>query len=246
MDNNDTVGLGAVGLMALAIVMVLFLTIVLPAVTTDAAGILGFAGNLIGVAGTLIAAAIAWRAVQRQIAVQREIADRQSALQEFTALELGLTADNSDRELLAAIDESFKGTVGAFTTLLEGVRRGRRGRGWREGYGDGGGEAPYQTVLNESLNRSGTRIAQKIKWQILAVADAQRSIGIILRTQPQGLEGMMQPVDPKILPELEAIDLADRVETLRRSIAENLNSIEIDQRRLTKMKEAAAKRAGIV
>jgi hypothetical protein len=48
---------------------------------------IGFAGNFGAGAMTLIAAAIAWSAVQKQIAIQQEIANKQTAIQQFTILQ---------------------------------------------------------------------------------------------------------------------------------------------------------------
>jgi hypothetical protein len=69
-------GFGAVGVFALAIAIAILLTIGTPLSTTkesiELKDWLGFAGNLLGAIGTLIAAFIAWRAVQRQVDIQRE------------------------------------------------------------------------------------------------------------------------------------------------------------------------------
>jgi len=69
-------GLGALGLLSLAAALALLLTIGIPiTVSKDKVELkdwLGFAGNLLGAIFTVLAAVIAWYAVQRQIRVQRE------------------------------------------------------------------------------------------------------------------------------------------------------------------------------
>lgn len=69
-------GLGIVGLIVLASALALTLSIGVPIITASEAvklsDWLGFAGNVLGSGSALLAATIAWRAVQRQIAVQRE------------------------------------------------------------------------------------------------------------------------------------------------------------------------------
>jgi hypothetical protein len=75
MRNLDQ-GVGIIGLLALASALALLLTIGIPiAVSKEAVELkdwLGFAGNVLGAFVALLAAVIAWRAVQRQITVQRE------------------------------------------------------------------------------------------------------------------------------------------------------------------------------
>ncbi|MET4071544.1 hypothetical protein ABID58_006358 [Bradyrhizobium sp. S3.2.6] len=69
-------GLGVIGLLVLATVLALLLTLGIPiAVSKDTVELkdwLGFAGNVLGACVTLLAAVIAWRAVQAQIASQRD------------------------------------------------------------------------------------------------------------------------------------------------------------------------------
>jgi len=83
-------GLGAIGTLALAGVLSVLLTVGIPLVLARepirASDWLGFAGSIGGAMVTLIAAVLAWRAVQKQVEVQRDIADRQSALVAFKAL----------------------------------------------------------------------------------------------------------------------------------------------------------------
>lgn len=69
-------GLGIVGLAVLATVLALLLSVGVPLLTikeqVKLSDWLGFAGNVLGSGAALVAAAIAWRAVQRQIEIQRE------------------------------------------------------------------------------------------------------------------------------------------------------------------------------
>jgi hypothetical protein len=74
-------GLGTVGLMALAIVLTFVISAGLPLITTaepvKVSDWLGFAGNIVGAGGTLMAAFIAWSAVQQQISEQRRAVESQ-------------------------------------------------------------------------------------------------------------------------------------------------------------------------
>jgi hypothetical protein len=69
-------GIGAVGLLGLACALVVLLTTGLPLVLSPDAlklsDLYGFAGSILGSLVTLLAAFLAWRAVQKQIALQRE------------------------------------------------------------------------------------------------------------------------------------------------------------------------------
>lgn len=69
-------GFGAIGLLLLAAALSLLLTIGIPiSVSRDSIELkdwLGFAGNVLGAFVALLAAIVAWQAVQRQISVQRE------------------------------------------------------------------------------------------------------------------------------------------------------------------------------
>jgi hypothetical protein len=69
-------GAGAIGLLVLATAFALLLTIGIP-ITISENGLklsdfLSFSGNVLGACVTVIAAVIAWRAVQSQIVSQRE------------------------------------------------------------------------------------------------------------------------------------------------------------------------------
>jgi hypothetical protein len=76
MGRHYDQGLGAAGLILLAVVLSVLLTVGIPIVVSrDAVELkdwLGFAGNVLGAGVALLAAAIAWRAVQSQIAAQQE------------------------------------------------------------------------------------------------------------------------------------------------------------------------------
>jgi hypothetical protein len=69
-------GLGAIGLILLTVALALVFTLGVPISvsreTVELKDWLGFAGNVVGALMTLVAAIVAWRAVQRQITVQRE------------------------------------------------------------------------------------------------------------------------------------------------------------------------------
>jgi hypothetical protein len=90
MKNFD-LGLGVIGVLALASVLAILLMAGIPILLAGEAvkisDWLGFAGAFAGAMVTLIAAFVAWKAVQVQIAAQQAIADRQAALAEFDALQ---------------------------------------------------------------------------------------------------------------------------------------------------------------
>lgn len=69
-------GLGALGLLCFALALTLLLTIGIPISVFGGVGELddwlGFAGNIVGAAMTVVAAFVAWRAVQPQVSAQRE------------------------------------------------------------------------------------------------------------------------------------------------------------------------------
>lgn len=69
-------GFGVIGLLVLATALALLLTIGIPiTVSKEAVELkdwLGFAGNLLGAGVTVIAAAVAWVSVQKQITTQRD------------------------------------------------------------------------------------------------------------------------------------------------------------------------------
>lgn len=83
-------GLGAIGALSLTAALAVLLTAGIPILLAGdplkVSDWLGFAGSFAGAMVALIAAVIAWRAVQRQIETQMRIADRQSALAEYEAL----------------------------------------------------------------------------------------------------------------------------------------------------------------
>jgi hypothetical protein len=64
---------------------------------------LGFAGSIVGAAMTLVAAAIAWLAVQKQIGIQQKISDQQTAIQQFTILQSALGVVQEEDRLNALI-----------------------------------------------------------------------------------------------------------------------------------------------
>lgn len=76
IEVNIDRGLAATGLIVLACVLAIFLSIAVPiSITPDQIKLsdwLGFAGNVLAAAITIAAAVVAWHAVQRQIKSQRE------------------------------------------------------------------------------------------------------------------------------------------------------------------------------
>jgi len=101
-------GLGAMGLIALAAVLACFLAITLPVIRSSppahTSDWLGFAGGVVGGVMTLVAAGIAWFAVQRQISAQVAIAEVQSSIQTYNLLRDHIRAADSDKHLTGEID----------------------------------------------------------------------------------------------------------------------------------------------
>lgn len=70
---------------------------------------LGFAGSIIGAAMTVAAAGIAWAAVQRQISIQREIANSQGAIERFNIVQsqLAILENESRVTRLIALEAQY-------------------------------------------------------------------------------------------------------------------------------------------
>lgn len=97
-------GLGVIGLAILATVLAVFLSVGVPILTAKE-GVklsdwLGFAGNVLGSGTGLLAAAIAWRAVQKQIATQREQISLEVMIREEDRIEARLASLNGCIEYL--------------------------------------------------------------------------------------------------------------------------------------------------
>jgi hypothetical protein len=70
---------------------------------------LGFTGAIIGAAMTVAAAGIAWAAVQRQISIQREIANSQAAIERFNIVQaqLAIVENESRVTRLVALEAQY-------------------------------------------------------------------------------------------------------------------------------------------
>lgn len=89
--NKNLPGLSPLWLISLSLVLGTVIVVLLPvAIATGdpikASDWVGFAGSVVGGAMTVIAALVAWFAVQKQISAQQLIAERQMAIQAFDAL----------------------------------------------------------------------------------------------------------------------------------------------------------------
>jgi hypothetical protein len=121
-------GLGALGLLSLTAALALLLTIGIPiTVSKDRVELkdwLGFAGNVVGAFVTLLAAVIAWYAVQRQIGVQREANLPSVMTREETRLENDLHAFEVCIALLATAHSAkvVYDAGGSYTELDKYVR----------------------------------------------------------------------------------------------------------------------------
>jgi hypothetical protein len=81
---------------------------------------IGFAGNVGAGAMTLIAAAVAWLAVQRQISLQRAIADSQAAIERFNILQAQLTVLEDERRLISKIRLQAQWSAAPQSVYLKG------------------------------------------------------------------------------------------------------------------------------
>ncbi|WP_316171077.1 hypothetical protein [Bradyrhizobium sp. SZCCHNRI1058] len=98
-------GLGSIGLISLAVILTLLVFIGAPIAASktnlDLKDWLGFSGSVLGAAMTLGAAIVAWKAVQRQIGVQREATIIGLMTREEGRLEDELQALSACSELMA-------------------------------------------------------------------------------------------------------------------------------------------------
>jgi hypothetical protein len=102
MKSDNLPGLTPVWLLCLSTALAILVCAGVPAVVAPepirVQDWLGFFGGLIGSSVTLAAAIVAWKAVQQQIETQRDIAERQSALQAYEILHrLAATLENELR-----------------------------------------------------------------------------------------------------------------------------------------------------
>jgi hypothetical protein len=104
MDQNNSSGLSPVWLISLAMVLGTAIVVLLPASIASgdpikASDWIGFAGNVLAGAMTILAALIAWFAVQKQIGAQQKIAEHQIAAQRIAILQDRLTILLNDYRL---------------------------------------------------------------------------------------------------------------------------------------------------
>lgn len=104
MGQNNSSGLSPVWLIALAMVLGTTIVVLLPASIASgdpikASDWIGFAGNVVAGVMTVIAALIAWVAVQKQIGAQQKIAEHQIAAQRVAILQDRLTILQNDFRL---------------------------------------------------------------------------------------------------------------------------------------------------
>jgi hypothetical protein len=102
-------GLGTIGLIGLALALTALITIGVPiSVSEDTVAVkdwLGFAGNILGALVTLVAAYVAWRAVQNQIRTERNATLLEVTSREEDRLEVELHA-------ISAFEDLYLLTVG--------------------------------------------------------------------------------------------------------------------------------------
>src|SRR6266851_7249999 len=104
MDRDNLRGLSPLWLISLAMVLGTAIVVLIPASIASGDPIkssdwIGFAGAVVAGTMTIIAAVVAWFAVQKQIAIQQEIADGQGAFQRFLILQQQLATLENDLRL---------------------------------------------------------------------------------------------------------------------------------------------------
>jgi hypothetical protein len=104
MDQNNFSGLSPVWLISLAMVLGTAIVVLLPASIAGGDAIktsdwIGFAGNVVAGAMTIVAALVAWVAVQKQIGAQHRIAESQIAAQRVAILQDRLAILQNDYRL---------------------------------------------------------------------------------------------------------------------------------------------------
>jgi hypothetical protein len=125
MDKNNLPGLSPLWLISLGLVLGCMIVVMIPASIATGEAIkssdwIGFAGNVVAGAMTLIAAAVAWFAVQKQITIQRELAETQAAIERFNILQAQLTILENETRLTSAASLEAKWAVLAPTSFLAG------------------------------------------------------------------------------------------------------------------------------
>jgi hypothetical protein len=125
MDKNNLPGLSPLWLISLGLILGCVIVVMIPASIATGEAIkssdwIGFAGNVVAGAMTLIAAIIAWFAVQKQITIQREIAESQAAIGRFNILQAQLAILENETRLTSSISIEAKWAVLPQSTYLAG------------------------------------------------------------------------------------------------------------------------------
>lgn len=106
-------GLTPIWLISLALVLGTTIVVLIPAAIATGGPIkssdwIGFAGNVVSGAMTIIAALIAWLAVQKQIEIQKLLSRQQAAIQKFNILQAQLVILQEENILADAMDLQSK------------------------------------------------------------------------------------------------------------------------------------------
>jgi hypothetical protein len=125
MDKDNLPGLSPLWLISLGLVLGCLIVVMIPVSIATGDNIkssdwIGFAGSVTAGAVTLIAAGIAWFAVQKQIRIQREIADSQAAIERFNILQAQLGILENESRLTRTISVEAKWAVIPQTSYLAG------------------------------------------------------------------------------------------------------------------------------
>jgi hypothetical protein len=105
MNRDNLPGLSPLWIISLAMILgVVILTFIPISIATGenikSSDWIGFAGSIAAGFMTLVAAVVAWFAVQKQISIQQEIARTQTAIQKFSILQSEFTALETERILI--------------------------------------------------------------------------------------------------------------------------------------------------
>ncbi len=155
-------GVGAVGLLLLAIALAMLLTIGIP-ISVSKEGVdlkdwLGFAGNVLGAGVTLLAAIVAWFAVQKQIGVEQKATFLNLIIREEDRIEVQLPA------LLELYESLFTCLIKARTYMA--TAKTCRAFGGRRAYPLSGDASALQAEISSFVSVATSNAAPQVRGYV--------------------------------------------------------------------------------
>jgi hypothetical protein len=253
MDGNKLVGLSPLWLISLAMVLGTVIVVLIPSTIAGGDAIkssdwIGFAGNVVAGTMTILAAIIAWAAVQRQIVIQQEIADGQAAFQRFQILQQQLTTLEEEYRLCSEIKLRAHGALLVTATYfcephivpwqVDSAREGLHN------------SALELDAIDDRFDVSSTRrwafqagfnsrheIGQALVRIRMAVTRAKHSLALI----PKGAKVLSSADEANCL----AIDFKNEVDVLTKACDLYSRAVSDELWRLGSISQAMRKRAGL-